>query len=139
VSDDAADTIRQIEWLLHSYRSNPVETPPSPARIADFGVELRKPTPFDAEGNRAVVGAWIEWRASKPEGHCETCDGARLIQAAVESAWGPVAEQCQACANQTPHSYLLKFDREWLVDQLINVYGGDLDRVPTLEQLKALL
>jgi hypothetical protein len=34
---------------------------------------------------------------------------------------------------------LLKFDREWLVDQLINVYGGDLDRVPTLEQLKALL
>ena len=117
VVDPRDAVIGELEALLGKLRAPvAVESTPERSRIGEF-VRLQEagelPPPSDGP-DRSMIEAWIEHRCRLRE-------------------WSTV-ERCYI-----EHRYLTKFSRDWLVDVMLNHFGGDISRVPTLDELKGLL
>ena len=122
------------------------------ARIGDFARLESAPTTPDMQ--RSNIAGWIEWksRADKetPCEHCRICGyGADYRRPPAEwredrtqarsTATAGYFLPCEACAIGHHYAYLTKFSRDWLVDVMLNHFGGDISLVPTLDELKGLL
>jgi len=122
------------------------------ARIGDLA--RLKPSPITDDMQRATIASWIEWKSrADKETPCERCQicGYGTDYKRPPAEWREDRTQahssattgyflpCEVCATGYHYAYLTKFSRDWLVDVMLNHFGGDISRVPTLDELKGLL
>ena len=117
------------------------------ARINDFGssAAVQLTAPMSIGERRDVLAGWLDDKArelkTQPCSACEIVKRGSRDEPGLVYDWshGQRFKPCDSCRGQVPHAHLAKFNTDWLVDVMLNHFGGDISRVPTLDELKALL